>query len=101
MSVSVSIADLENMTLKELYSQAKTFKVSYYSKLTKRELIFAILKAQAEQDGLLFMEGVLDIIQTEGLVFYDQLIICRAQKTFISLPHKYADSIYVTAISLW
>lgn len=66
--MSVSIADLESMKLKELYEQAKTFKVSYYSKLTKKELIFAILKGQAEQDGLLFMEGVLEIIQSEGLV---------------------------------
>lgn len=57
------------MKLKELYEQAKTFKVSYYSKLTKKELIFAILKGQAEQDGLLFMEGVLEIIQSEGFGF--------------------------------
>ncbi|GAF12778.1 LOW QUALITY PROTEIN: transcription termination factor Rho [Bacillus sp. JCM 19045] len=67
--MSVSIADLESMKLKELYEQAKTFKVSYYSKLTKKELIFAILKGQAEQDGLLFMEGVLEIIQSEGFGF--------------------------------
>ncbi|MFB4213572.1 transcription termination factor Rho [Shouchella sp. JSM 1781072] len=67
--MSVSISELENMTLKELYQQAKTFKVSYYSKLTKKELIFAILKGQAEQDGLLFMEGVLEIIQSEGFGF--------------------------------
>ncbi|ALA53148.1 transcription termination factor Rho [Shouchella clausii] len=67
--MSLNIADLESMTLKELYEHAKAFKVSYYSKLTKRELIFAILKGQAEQDGLLFMEGVLEIIQSEGFGF--------------------------------
>ncbi|WP_059104157.1 transcription termination factor Rho [Shouchella shacheensis] len=67
--MSVSISDLENMKLKDLYEHAKAFKVSYYSKLTKRELIFAILKAQAEQDGLLFMEGTLEIIQSEGFGF--------------------------------
>ncbi len=32
-------------------------------------MIFAILKGQAEQDGLLFMEGVLEIIQSEGFGF--------------------------------
>ncbi|WZY00137.1 transcription termination factor Rho [Bacillus sp. FSL W7-1360] len=67
--MSIKIADLENMTLKELYEQAKRYKVLNYSKLTKRELIFAMLKAQAEQDGLLFMEGVLDIIPGEGFGF--------------------------------
>ncbi|KMJ56534.1 transcription termination factor Rho [Alkalihalophilus sp. As8PL] len=66
---SVNIADLEKMKLKELYELAKQYKVSYYSKLTKRELIFAILKGQAEKDGLMFMEGVLEIIQTEGFGF--------------------------------
>ncbi|SDI61520.1 transcription termination factor Rho [Alteribacillus bidgolensis] len=67
--MSVNIAELENKTLKDLYSLAKDYKVSYYSKLTKRELIFAILKGQAEKDGLMFMEGVLEIIQTEGYGF--------------------------------
>lgn len=67
--MGVHIADLENMKLKELYELAREFKVSYYSKLTKKELIFAILKGQAEQDGLMFMEGVLDIVQNEGFGF--------------------------------
>ncbi|MFB5662765.1 transcription termination factor Rho [Alteribacillus sp. HJP-4] len=60
---------MENMTLKSLYALAKEFKVSYYSKLTKRELMFAILKARAEKDGYTFMEGVLEIIQSEGYGF--------------------------------
>ncbi|RSL28874.1 transcription termination factor Rho [Salibacterium salarium] len=67
--MSVKLAALENKTLKELYALAKEYKVSYYSKLTKRELIFAILKSQAENDGYMFMEGVLEIIQTEGYGF--------------------------------
>nr|WP_275899596.1 transcription termination factor Rho [Bacillus piscicola] len=67
--MSVNISELENKTLKELYSLAKEYNVSYYSKLNKRELIFAILKGQAEKDGLMFMEGVLEIIQTEGYGF--------------------------------
>jgi len=43
--------------------------VSYYAKLTKKELIFSILKAQAEKDGFLFMDGVLEIIPSEGFGF--------------------------------
>ncbi|WP_144593793.1 transcription termination factor Rho [Priestia flexa] len=67
--MNLTLSSLENMKLKELYEHAKAYKVSYYSKLTKKELVFAILKAQAEQDGLLFMEGVLEIIQSEGFGF--------------------------------
>jgi transcription termination factor Rho len=66
---SLSISSLESMTLKELYALAREYKVSYYSKLTKKELIFAILKARAEQEGYFFMEGVLEIIQSEGFGF--------------------------------
>ena len=67
--MAVNLAELENMKLKELYELAKQYKVSYYSKLNKKELIFAILKGQAEQDGLMFMEGVLEIISLEGFGF--------------------------------
>lgn len=65
----ITLADLENMTLKELYSLAKQFKITNYSKLTKKELSFAILKSRAEQEGFFFMEGVLEIIQSEGYGF--------------------------------
>ncbi|MED3688668.1 MULTISPECIES: transcription termination factor Rho [Peribacillus] len=67
--MNLTISNLENMKLKDLYEHAREYKVSYYSKLSKKELIFAILKAQAEQDGLLFMEGVLEIIPSEGFGF--------------------------------
>ncbi|WP_170008379.1 transcription termination factor Rho [Bacillus fonticola] len=60
---------LENMKLKDLYELARKYKISYYSKLTKKELIFAILKARAEQEGYFFMDGVLEIIQSEGFGF--------------------------------
>jgi len=66
---SLTISTLEALTLKEIYALAKEFKVSYYAKLTKRELIFAILKAQAEKDGFLFMDGILEIIPSEGFGF--------------------------------
>ncbi|PAD22542.1 transcription termination factor Rho [Terribacillus saccharophilus] len=65
----LSISQLETLTLKELYAMAREYRVSYYAKLTKRELIFAILKAQAEKDGFLFMDGILEIIPSEGFGF--------------------------------
>src|SRR5699024_12331736 len=66
---SLTISHLETLTLKEIYELAREFKVSYYSKLTKRELIFSILKAQAEKDGYFFMDGILEIIPAEGFGF--------------------------------
>ena len=65
----LTISSLEDMKLKELYELARQYRVSYYSKLTKKELIFSILKARAEQEGYFFMEGVLEIIQSEGFGF--------------------------------
>lgn len=63
------MSQLENMTLKELYALAREYKVSYYSKLTKKELIVAILKVRAEREGYFYMDGVLEIIQQEGFGF--------------------------------
>ncbi|WP_227394477.1 transcription termination factor Rho [Jeotgalibacillus aurantiacus] len=65
----LKMSSLDNMKLKDLYELAKQYRVSYYSKLTKKELIFAILKSRAEQEGYFFMEGVLEIIQSEGFGF--------------------------------
>lgn len=65
----LTISTLETLTLKELYALAKEYKISYYAKLTKKELIFAILKAQAEKDGFFFMDGILEIIPSEGFGF--------------------------------
>ncbi|MFH5435868.1 transcription termination factor Rho [Listeria monocytogenes] len=65
----LSIAYLESLTIKDIYSLAKEHKIAYYSKLTKRELIFALLKSNAEKEGFFFMEGVLEIIPNEGFGF--------------------------------
>ncbi|RNA67836.1 transcription termination factor Rho [Alteribacter keqinensis] len=67
--MGITLSQLENMKLKELYEMAKHHKVSYYSQLTKKELIFAILKKAAESEDLMFMEGILEVIPTEGFGF--------------------------------
>ncbi|MGN7478184.1 transcription termination factor Rho [Solibacillus silvestris] len=66
---ALTIAQLESMTLKELYALAKQYKLMNASKLNKKELIFAILKSRSEQEGFFFMEGVLEIIPTDGFGF--------------------------------
>lgn len=65
----ITISHLENLNLKQIYELAREYKVSNYSKLNKKELIFAILKAQAEKAGYLFMDGILEIIPSEGFGF--------------------------------
>ncbi|WP_096272748.1 transcription termination factor Rho [Paucisalibacillus globulus] len=65
----LTLSKLQELNLKEIYALAREYKVSYYAKLTKKELIFSILKAQAEKDGFLFMDGVLEIIPSEGFGF--------------------------------
>lgn len=66
--MSVHITELEEKSLKELYKLAKEYEVPYYGQLKKKELIFAILKSQAEKDGFLFMEGILEVL-SEGYGF--------------------------------
>ncbi|WP_411344626.1 transcription termination factor Rho [Paenibacillus sp. WLX1005] len=66
--MDLQIADLEEMKLTDLYKLAKQYQIPYYGQLKKKELIFAILRAQAEKSGLMFMHGVLEILP-EGYGF--------------------------------
>jgi transcription termination factor Rho len=62
------ISELESKKLTELYKLAKEYQIPYYGTLKKKELIFAIMKAAAEKDGLMFAEGILEILP-EGYGF--------------------------------
>jgi transcription termination factor Rho len=64
----VNIAELETKTLDELQDLAKDMGLSGFSRLKKHDLVFRLLRAQAEQQGYIFGGGVLDIIQ-EGIGF--------------------------------
>lgn len=46
----------------ELLKIAREMEITGYSRLRKKELIFEIMKAQTEKDGLLFAQGVLEIL---------------------------------------
>ncbi|GMA46587.1 transcription termination factor [Tetragenococcus muriaticus PMC-11-5] len=69
MSDYLTMAELDNMTLKEIYNYARDFKISYYSQMNKKELSFAVIRAQAEKQGFFYMEGILDIISQDGYGF--------------------------------
>ena len=64
----LNMADLEGKTRDDLQEIAKELGVSGYSTLKKHDLIMRLIQANAEQQGLLFRGGVLDI-QEDGFGF--------------------------------
>ena len=60
--MTVTISELETKTLPELQDLAKDLDVSGYSRMKKHDLISRVLQAQTEQQGNIFGQGVLDII---------------------------------------
>ncbi|VAX18821.1 Transcription termination factor Rho [hydrothermal vent metagenome] len=83
---TLNVADLKDKTIKELVDIAGQYNLEGVSGLRKQELMFKILEAQTEQEGLLFGEGVLEILP-DGFGFL------RAP-TFNYLPGP--DDIYVS-----
>lgn len=65
----LTMSELENSTLKDIYQYAREFKIPYYSQMNKKELSLAVIRAQAEKQGFFMMEGILDIVTNEGYGF--------------------------------
>ena len=59
---NLHITDLQKMSLAELHDVAKEEDLEDYAGLGKQELIFNILKARIMKDGLMYGEGVLEIL---------------------------------------
>lgn len=64
----INYSMLDGKSLTELRELAKEQSVSGYSKLKKSDLIFRLLRAKAEREGLIFGGGVLEIVQ-DGIGF--------------------------------
>ena len=64
----LNIVDLQAMNILDQHELAKQLDVPEFHALRKQELIFAILKAQTERSGLLFAQGVLEVLE-EGFGF--------------------------------
>lgn len=58
----MNIKDLKKKKISELTKIAKELNVEGASGMRKQDLIFAILQAQTEKNGLIFGEGVLEIL---------------------------------------
>jgi transcription termination factor Rho len=64
----LDIKVMKEMKITELNKLAKDLNVNGFSGLKKQDLIFKILQAQAEKEGLMFGEGILEILP-EGFGF--------------------------------
>jgi transcription termination factor Rho len=58
----MNLAELKQKKISELTQMGKEFNVEGASGMRKQELIFALLQAQTEKNGLIYGEGVLEIL---------------------------------------
>ena len=64
----MDIKELQNKSITELVEIASGLNIEGLSTLRKSELIFKILEGQTEKNGLIYAEGVLQVLQ-EGYGF--------------------------------
>jgi len=60
--MSISLAELKDKNITDLAKIAKELNIPGASGMRKQELIFQILRAQTEKNGLIFSEGVLECL---------------------------------------
>ncbi len=58
----MNIIELKKMKISELNQMAKKLKIDRAAGMRKQELIFALLQAQIEKNGLIYGEGTLEIL---------------------------------------
>ena len=58
----MNLSELKEKAIADLNGLARDLNVQNYGGLRKQELIFKILQAQAEKDGLIYAEGVLEVL---------------------------------------
>ncbi len=65
---SMTIAQLEDLSLEELRDMAKSLDITGYSRLKKYDLVMRLLQANAEQQGFSFGGGILEVV-ADGIGF--------------------------------
>jgi transcription termination factor Rho len=83
---TVHIEQLKDMKMAELTKLARDMDIQGASALKKQDLMFKILQAQAEKEGLMFGEGTLEIL-SEGFGF-----LRSAKYNYLPCP----DDIYIS-----
>ena len=66
--LTMTMAELDDLTLDELRDLARSMEVSGYTRLKKYDLIILLLRANAEKQGYIFGGGILEIVQ-DGIGF--------------------------------
>jgi transcription termination factor Rho len=66
--LKINIAELQAMSMTDLNSMARDLGIENYGTMRKHEIIFHILQKNAERSGVLFSEGVLEVLG-EGFGF--------------------------------
>ena len=80
------LTDLQQLTVAELHDIAKKEDIKEYTALKKQDLIFRILKERIQQNGLMYGEGVLEVLP-DGYGF-----LRNPRYNYLSSP----DDIYVS-----
>ncbi|MHC4113774.1 MAG: transcription termination factor Rho [Planctomycetota bacterium] len=80
------LTDLQQLSVPELHNMAKKEGIKEYTALKKQELIFRILKERIRQNGLMYGEGVLEVLP-DGYGF-----LRNTSYNYLSSP----DDIYVS-----
>ncbi len=80
------LKDLQKMSVQELHDLAKNEGITEYSALKKQDLVFMILKERIRQNGLMYGEGVLEVLP-DGYGF-----LRNTNYNYLSSP----DDIYVS-----
>jgi transcription termination factor Rho len=83
---SLYLTDLQKLSVAELHDIAKKENIQEYTALKKQDLIFRILKERIRQNGLLYGEGVLEVLP-DGYGF-----LRNPSYNYLSSP----DDIYVS-----
>lgn len=81
----MQLNELESMSMEELQRLTKEADIKGVSGMKKRELIFTLLRQEAEKEGLIYSQGVLEIM-SDGFGFLRRVNY---------LPHD--DDIYISA----
>ncbi len=58
----MNVSELKSKKINELTQMAKKLKIEGYAGMRKQELIFSLLQAQIEKNGLIYGEGTLEIL---------------------------------------
>jgi transcription termination factor Rho len=67
-SLFLNLNELRDRRTSELMKMARELHIEETSRMSKQDLIYAVLKAQSEKEGMIYAEGVLEIL-SEGYGF--------------------------------